>query len=275
MTPYRTLAPAETAWIPRMARPGRVATALLLADAVGGATIWYASAAVWTWIGVLAAVLVQLVTWHLLHARAQRPVALRQRVARMERRCPHASAPCDSPVERRLAAAFQRAGLVVYPQHVAATKAGLGAAYHIDFAYYEAHLGLCIDIEVDAEFKVTEPDQLRRLEQRDAWFTRAGWHVLRFYASDCRSDPHACVQSVLEYIAAARRSHTAVLNEVFGALWLSDAAEHHATRQAGPAAGQRAPRALPDATSHKTAAEHPEPAQREHNVGAARDYVLT
>lgn len=127
----------------------------------------------------------------------------------------------ESLAERRLAEALGRADVRVHPQQQFRNRYGPGFEYCADFAYYDAAGGIQIDIEVDGAFKDNDLARQGRMVRRDAWFTSRGWHVLRFHAADCYSDPDACAASIQRYAAAPNEggSYGSVAFERPGHLW--------------------------------------------------------
>lgn len=60
--------------------------------------------------------------------------------------------------------------------------------YTADFAYLDYSQGIKIDIELDAESKASEPDEMERLQRRDKELLGRGWFVIRIWNNEADAE---------------------------------------------------------------------------------------
>lgn len=88
--------------------------------------------------------------------------------------------------------------------------------YRTDISIRRPFAALKIDVEIDGDFKSYDDKIQDRMNNRNAWFTQNGWHVIRFYASDCYNNADQVAEEIIDFLLEKENEHTKIIDTELG-----------------------------------------------------------
>ena len=125
----------------------------------------------------------------------------------------------DSNAERNILEALSAQGFEHSFQQKQSSNSDSKYCYRTDISVIRPLYGLRIDVEIDGDFKRDDSDMQAKIDRRNTWFISNGWHVVRFYASDCYRYANDIADDIISLTAQKCYEHDIILKKRFGNAW--------------------------------------------------------